>query len=245
MSKKVSQKQIDANQRNAQKSTGPKTKEGKAKSAMNSIKYGIYSDKYLIKDESPVEFQNYRKKMLKCLNPTNFVLFDMATHIISNGWEYQRHSLLQSKILNTRSLRNEAELKENNNTRKNITVSWLDTPEVQEKFGAMDEFQKNEPEDPQEKQRYLADYSLDKAVNKFRTNKNLKQEIKEEEADTEIVMNQESDHREYTEGLPDDLWNVNSLYKVNVIAKRHFTNYHRGIHSYLEAKNKLNNLIDM
>ena len=111
MSKKVSQKQIDANRRNAQKSTGPKTKEGKAKSAMNSIKYGIYSDKYLIKDESPVEFQNYRKKMLKCLNPTNFVLFDMATHIISNGWEYQRHSLLQSKILNTRSLRNEAELK--------------------------------------------------------------------------------------------------------------------------------------
>ena len=164
---------------------------------MNSIKYGIYSEKYLIKDESPIEFQNYRKKMLKCLNPTNFLLLDMATHIISNGWEYQRHSLLQSKILNTRSLRNEAELKENNNTRKNITVSWLDTPEVQEKFGAMDEFQKNEPEDPQEKQKYLADYSLDKAVNKFRTNKNLKQEIEEEAAvDTEVVVNQERDHRE-------------------------------------------------
>jgi hypothetical protein len=84
-----------------------------------------------------------------------------------------------------------------------------------------------------------------RSINKFRTNKNLKQEIKEEEADTEIVVNQESDQKEYTEGLPDDLWNVNSLYKVNVIAKRHFTNYHRGIHSYLEAKNKLNNLIDM
>ena len=51
MSKKVSQKQIDANRRNAQQSTGPKTKEGKAKSAMNSIKYGIYSDKFLIKGE--------------------------------------------------------------------------------------------------------------------------------------------------------------------------------------------------
>jgi hypothetical protein len=51
MSKKISQKQIDANQRNAQKSTGPKTKEGKDKSAMNSLKYGIYSDKFLIKGE--------------------------------------------------------------------------------------------------------------------------------------------------------------------------------------------------
>jgi hypothetical protein len=38
---------------------------------------------------------------------------------------------------------------------------------------------------------------------------------------------------------------VNSIYNVNVIAKIHFTNYHRGVHSYFEAKNKLNNLIDM
>ena len=99
MGKKVSQKQIDANRRNAQKSTGPKTEEGKTKSAMNSVKYGIYSDKYLIKDESYEEFHNYRKKILKCLNPTNAVLFDMATHVVSNGWEYQRCTLLESKIL--------------------------------------------------------------------------------------------------------------------------------------------------
>jgi hypothetical protein len=59
MSKKVSQKKIDANRRNAQKSTGPKTKEGKAKSSMNSIKYGIYSDKFLIKGEKKEDFDEY------------------------------------------------------------------------------------------------------------------------------------------------------------------------------------------
>ena len=153
MSKKISQKQIDANKRNAQKSTGPRTKEGKTKSAMNSIKYGIYSKKYLIKDESPEEFDNYRKSVLKCLKPNNFVLFDIANQIISNGWEYQRHSLLQSKILNTRSLRNEAELKENIK-QKNITISWLDSPELEEKYEAIREYNKNAPDDLEAKQKY-------------------------------------------------------------------------------------------
>jgi len=114
MSKIISQKKIEANRRNAKKSTGPKTEEGKARSAMNSIKYGIYSDKYLIKDESYEEFDNYRRKILKCLNPTNAVLFDMATHVVSNGWEYQRCTLLESKILNSKSLKHDAERKENN-----------------------------------------------------------------------------------------------------------------------------------
>jgi hypothetical protein len=242
MSKKISQKQIEANKRNAQKSTGPRTKEGKTKSAMNSIKYGIYSKKYLIKDESPEEFDNYRKSVLKCLKPNNFVLFDIANQIISNGWEYQRHSLLQSKILNTRSLRNEAELKENIK-QKNITISWLDSPELEEKYEAIREYNKNAPDDLEEKQKYLADYKLDKALSALRAKKVDQQEIKKE--DPEVIINHENNNKEYAEGLPDDLWNINSLYKVNVIAKRHYANYHRGIHSYFEIKNKFNNLIDI
>jgi len=211
MSKKISQKQIDANKRNAQKSTGPRTKEGKTKSAMNSIKYGIYSKKYLIKDESPEEFDNYRKSVLKCLKPNNFVLFDIANQIISNGWEYP--------------------------------ISWLDSPELEEKYEAIREYNKNAPDDLEEKQKYLADYKLDKALSALRAKKVDQQEIKKE--DPEVIINHENNNKEYAEGLPDDLWNINSLYKVNVIAKRHYANYHRGIHSYFEIKNKFNNLIDI
>ncbi len=41
MSQKSSQKRIEANRRNAQKSTGPRTPEGKAKSATNSTAHGF------------------------------------------------------------------------------------------------------------------------------------------------------------------------------------------------------------
>ena len=49
----------------------------------------------------------------------------------------------------------------------------------------------------------------------------------------------------YTEGLPNYLWSIDSLYKVNVMAKRHLSNYHKSLHSYFEAKKKFNNSIDM
>ena len=41
MSRKISQKRLDANRRNAQKSTGPRTPEGKAKASANAAAHGL------------------------------------------------------------------------------------------------------------------------------------------------------------------------------------------------------------
>lgn len=43
MAREISQKRIEANRRNAQKSTGPRTAEGKAKSAANATTHGLSS----------------------------------------------------------------------------------------------------------------------------------------------------------------------------------------------------------
>jgi hypothetical protein len=242
MSKIISQRKIEANRRNAKKSTGPKTEEGKARSAMNSIKYGIYSDKYLIKDESYEEFHNYRKKILKCLNPTNAVLFDMATHVVSNGWEYQRCTLLESKILNSKSLKHDAERKQNNEEAKQIIVSWQDPPELEAKYGALEEYSKNEPTDLAEKDNYWKNFDHKKIQSEIKVKKEESIRI---ENDSDINEVNENNEEEFIEGLPNDLWGINSLYKINVIGKRHLANYHKAFHSYFEAKKKFNNPIDM
>jgi hypothetical protein len=242
MSKIISQRKIEANRRNAEKSTGPKTTEGKAKSAMNSIKYGIYSNKYLIKDESYEEFDNYRRKILKCLNPTNPVLFDMATHVVSNGWEYQRCTLLESKILNSKSLKHDAEHKENNKEPKQIIVSWQDSPDLEAKYGALEEYSKNEPTDLPEKDNYWKNFDHKKIQSEIKVKKEESIRI---ENDSDINEVNENNEEEFIEGLPNDLWGINSLYKINVIGKRHLANYHKAFHSYFEAKKKFNNSIDM
>jgi hypothetical protein len=242
MSKIISQRKIEANRRNAKKSTGPKTEEGKARSAMNSIKYGIYSDKYLIKDESYEEFDNYRRKILKCLNPTNAVLFDMATHVVSNGWEYQRCTLLESKILNSKSLKHDAERKQNNEEAKHIIVSWQDSPELEAKYGALEEYSKNEPTDLAEKDNYWKNFDHKKIQSEIKVKKEESIRI---ENNSDINEVNENNEEEFIEGLPNDLWGINSLYKINVIGKRHLANYHKAFHSYFEAKNRFNNSIDM
>jgi len=48
-----------ANQRNAQKSTGPRTADGKAKSALNSAKHGLQSNPTTILENNPLERSQY------------------------------------------------------------------------------------------------------------------------------------------------------------------------------------------
>jgi len=50
-------KQIEANRRNAQKSTGPKTPEGKAAVRLNSLRHGLRARTVVLPGENPEEFQ--------------------------------------------------------------------------------------------------------------------------------------------------------------------------------------------
>jgi hypothetical protein len=55
-----SQKQIAANRRNAQKSTGPRTPEGKARSSQNALKSGIDSHAQIIHGETPADLERLK-----------------------------------------------------------------------------------------------------------------------------------------------------------------------------------------
>ncbi len=56
--------QILANRQNAQRSTGPKSAEGKAVSAKNAVKHGLFALETLIKGENREDFEIFREKLL-------------------------------------------------------------------------------------------------------------------------------------------------------------------------------------
>jgi hypothetical protein len=73
MRKTMSLKQIAANRRNAQKSTGPQTPAGRAVSKMNALKHGILSKEVVVRGrcikEDDREFAALNQQLWEDLNP--------------------------------------------------------------------------------------------------------------------------------------------------------------------------------
>jgi hypothetical protein len=59
----VSSARAEASRRNGAKSRGPKTLEGKARSAQNALKHGLRAQKYVVPpDENAAEFAASRRR---------------------------------------------------------------------------------------------------------------------------------------------------------------------------------------
>jgi hypothetical protein len=75
--------QILANRRNAQKSTGPRTPQGKAVVSQNAVKHGLLIRQDVISSESQAEFDLYRQQMLDELDPVSPMESMLAERVVS------------------------------------------------------------------------------------------------------------------------------------------------------------------
>jgi hypothetical protein len=90
----TSKKQIEANRRNAQKSTGPKTSEGKSAVAQNAIKHGFTADSPLIPGEDITAWEAFKSKLSEELNPQGPTERMLADRIIDLSWRLKRSGRL-------------------------------------------------------------------------------------------------------------------------------------------------------
>jgi len=87
-----------ANRENAQKSTGPKSAEGKAISAKNAVKHGVFAVETLIKGENREDFELFRQKLLEEFAPDGAVETMLAERIVSLGWRLKRIVRIQDQV---------------------------------------------------------------------------------------------------------------------------------------------------
>ena len=94
MRKTMSLKQIAANRRNAQKSTGPKTRRGKAVSKMNALKHGLLSSEVLVRGkharESKREFRAFQERFWEHFKPVGPVEEILVNKVVNLGWRLRR-----------------------------------------------------------------------------------------------------------------------------------------------------------
>jgi hypothetical protein len=91
--------QINANRQNAQKSTGPRTAEGKAAVSQNAVKHGLFASEAVIKGENREEFDLYRDEMLGELAPVGAVESMLAERFVSLSWRLRRLERMQNQAI--------------------------------------------------------------------------------------------------------------------------------------------------
>ena len=95
--------QIAANKLNSQKSTGPKTEEGKAKSCLNHLSHGFASNTaQLIDGEDPEEFKALLADLMREYQPATPTEQILVERMTQNQWLSGRAFRLQCDILTMR-----------------------------------------------------------------------------------------------------------------------------------------------
>ncbi|MHC4229729.1 MAG: hypothetical protein ACYSW0_20030, partial [Planctomycetota bacterium] len=74
--------QINANRQNSQKSTGPRTVEGKAAVAHNALKHGLFSVDDVVFDEHQDDYDLLKEKLLIEMRPASYMELVLAERIV-------------------------------------------------------------------------------------------------------------------------------------------------------------------
>ena len=117
MSRKSSQKRIEANRRNAQKSTGPRTVEGKARSAGNATTHGLSSlnrnplaPGCFLKMEDENNYKGLLEEYISTYKPQHRDELDLLSQAVYAYWLQQRGWAAQASQLEIAIARNERDL---------------------------------------------------------------------------------------------------------------------------------------
>jgi len=99
--------QILANRRNAQKSTGPRTGEGKAAVSQNAVKHGLTASQIIFSENQP-EFELYRDQMLAELIPASPMESMLAERIVTLSWRLKRTCRIQNQTIDVMNADNKS-----------------------------------------------------------------------------------------------------------------------------------------
>jgi hypothetical protein len=91
-------KQIRANRRNAKKSTGPKTPEGKARTRFNSLVHGLRAESAVIPGEDQAKFDQQLERLSKAWMPQDDFEKSLVEQIAVNQWKLARLDRSEARL---------------------------------------------------------------------------------------------------------------------------------------------------
>jgi hypothetical protein len=97
----ATQAQILANRANAQKSTGPRSDEGKAASRFNALKHGLDAQSIILPGEDPADYETLARDYDRSLHPTTPTERFHVDTLIRADWQKRRLQLVEADLYRT------------------------------------------------------------------------------------------------------------------------------------------------
>jgi hypothetical protein len=94
----ISQKQLEANRRNAQRSTGPQTIEGKAKSSRNNLRHGLTGQISLLSTEDREAHDAFCNELIESFQPETPMESQLAQSIAEDNWRLNRIRAIEDNM---------------------------------------------------------------------------------------------------------------------------------------------------
>ena len=95
----ISNARAEASRRNGAKSQGPKTAEGKARSARNALKHGLRAQKYVVlPEEDAEEFAGLEAALTLELAPVGALQMVLARRVAVAAWRLARADRIETEL---------------------------------------------------------------------------------------------------------------------------------------------------
>jgi hypothetical protein len=88
--------QINANQSNAQHSTGPRTEQGKARVAANAVRHGLTARHLVVREDEREAFKTFRDALEVELDPQGAIELTTFEELLHAAWNLQRFRRLET-----------------------------------------------------------------------------------------------------------------------------------------------------
>lgn len=95
----ATERQIRANRANSLKSTGPRSKAGKAASAQNSLVHGLTAAHIVLDWEDPVAFETLRRALHCQYDPGNVMTVELVEQLATLLWRLRRARAYESALI--------------------------------------------------------------------------------------------------------------------------------------------------
>ena len=98
----ASEAQIDANRRNAERSTGPSTQEGKSNSSRNGLIHGMAAGKHALPGEDPCDYFTLLQDFRARFQPADPVEDGIVARLAAEEWRLRRFPAMEVEVFHTR-----------------------------------------------------------------------------------------------------------------------------------------------